>query len=71
MVWELTKILLKGRGVEKNVVEAVIYFKMAADQGHFDAQFHYGWALRHGHGVQQDLTEAERYISMSRNQNSL
>ena len=34
--------LLNGIGVEKNYVNAMKYFKMAADQGHAEASFEYG-----------------------------
>jgi hypothetical protein len=42
---------------------------MAADQGHCDGKTHYGWVLRHGFVVSQELIEAEHNLSTSRTQN--
>ena len=54
--------------VEKDVCKAARYFKMAADQGHADAQCDYGSCLVDGEGVEKDVCEAARYFKMAADQ---
>ena len=51
-----------GEGVPKNEVEAVKWFRKAAEQGDADAQFYLGWAyVTNGEGVPKDEVEAVKW----------
>jgi TPR repeat protein len=52
---ELTASLGEGNSA---LIEEANNFKLAADQNHADAQFHYGICLRDGIGVSIDLIGA-------------
>ena len=45
-----------GDGVDKNMTEAVRYYRLAADQGYADAQYKLGVCYFSGDGVKKDLT---------------
>jgi TPR repeat protein len=47
-----------GTGVPKNFVEAVKFFRKAAERGHADAQNHLGVCYTQGRGVPRDYSEA-------------
>ena len=47
-----------GNGVEKDLVEATMWYRMAAEQEHADAQFYLGGCYVRGDGVKQDSVEA-------------
>ena len=47
-----------GEGVEKNMTEAVEWWRKAAEQGHAKAQFILGDCYYKGEGVAKDKTEA-------------
>ena len=47
-----------GKGVEKDLVQAAVLFRQAADQGHAAAQNHLGWCYEKGQGVEKDLVQA-------------
>jgi TPR repeat protein len=49
--------------------KAVYYFKLAADQGYAEAQFHYGVSLRDGDGLSIDLTRASHFLKLAADQN--
>ena len=36
-------------------------YRTAAEQGNADAQFHLGWCLEHGQGIEKDESEAVRW----------
>jgi TPR repeat protein len=59
-------LLRDGVGVEKNFSESVRYFKMAADQGHSDAQLNCAQLLESG--VEPNLSEAARYYKLAADQ---
>lgn len=46
----------------KNYDEAVNYFRTAAELGHANAQFEFGYAYWHGQGLPQDYDEAVKWI---------
>jgi hypothetical protein len=46
-------------------VEAVRYYRLAAEQGLARAQFHLGKCLQSGDGVAQDWVEAVRYYRLA------
>lgn len=52
----------EGRGVPKDPVEAARWLRMAAEQGHADAQFKLGMLYIEGDGVPEDATEAVRWL---------
>jgi hypothetical protein len=52
-----------GQGLEQNVVEAIRYFKLAADQGQPIAQFFLGVIYEHGIGVPISLSEAKSWYA--------
>jgi hypothetical protein len=50
-----------GDGVDVDKEEAFRYYKIAADQGHADAQYNVGSCYVNGDGVHVDKAEAFRY----------
>ena len=48
--------------VEKNKTAAVRCYKIAAELGHVDASYSYGWCLRHGAGVKENDVEAVKWL---------
>ena len=56
---------MKGHGVEQDLVAAVHYYKLSADQGNEYAQAFYGRCLEEGSGVEQDLVAAAHYYKLS------
>ncbi|MEI8248806.1 MAG: tetratricopeptide repeat protein, partial [Lentisphaerota bacterium] len=56
--YNLGLCLKKGDGVEKNLVEAVKWFRKAAVQGHAQGQLNLGVCLKKGDGVEKNLVEA-------------
>jgi TPR repeat protein len=57
--------LWNGTGVAKNEAEAVRLFRIAADQGHGDAQASLGYAYDMGTGVAKSDAEALKWYRMS------
>jgi hypothetical protein len=64
-------ILYQGDGIDKDLLEAARYFKMAADQGDVYAQYDYGVMLYEGGGIKQNLPEAARYFKMAADQGNI
>jgi TPR repeat protein len=60
--------LENGRGVAKNLSEAVKYYKLSADQGNATAQSQYGYCLKNGKGIARDLVLAARYYNLAAKQ---
>ncbi len=52
----------EGRGVPKDPVEAARWLRMAAEQGHADAQFKLGMLYIEGDGVPEDGSEAVKWL---------
>ena len=48
----------KGDGVPKDIAQAVIWYRKAAEQGHAKAQFALGVRYGKGEGVPQDAAQA-------------
>ncbi len=48
----------EGRGVERDASAAVVWYTLAAQQGHADAQYNLGVAYASGLGVTSDMTQA-------------
>ena len=55
----------KGTGVPKDEVEAVKWYRKAADQGHAAAQFNLGGMYAEGRGVPKDDVEAYAWFNIS------
>jgi len=60
---------LYGRGVEKDPVESVVWFRRAAEQGYARAQVHMGMAYLKGRGVARDPTQATEWLTLAAEQN--
>jgi TPR repeat protein len=63
--YELAKLYAEGEGVEQNWVEAVKWYRKAAEQGHDLAQFKVGLSYQNGKGVPQSDTEAYVWLNIS------
>jgi TPR repeat protein len=48
-------------GVEQDFVEAVAWFRKAAEQDYGEAQYLMGVAFEYGEGVAQDIDEAKKW----------
>jgi hypothetical protein len=59
-----------GLGVVKDYVEAVRLWKLAAAQGHAQAQFNLGNSYKNQRGVFQDYAEAIRWYKLAASQGS-
>ena len=55
----------------ENLSKAARYFKMAADQGHPDAQYHYSGCLSLGFGVKKNPSEAAKYVKLAADQGNV
>ena len=55
-------MLSDGQGVPQNYIEAVKWYRKAADQGDASAQDNLGTMLHQGRGVLRDDTEAAKWI---------
>jgi TPR repeat protein len=58
----------EGRGVSQNDVEALQWFRRAANQGNADAQFNLGVMYANGQGVPQDEAEAVKWYRLAADQ---
>jgi len=54
-----------GEGVPKDQVEAVKWWRKAADQGHADAQAWLGFMYYNGEGVPKDAAEAYAWYNLA------
>jgi len=65
-------MLMLGHGVERNFPEAARWYRMAAEQGHVDAQYNLGVMYDNGAGggVKQDYQEAAKWYRMAAVQGS-
>ena len=58
----------KGLGVVNDEVEAVCWYRKAAEQGHAKAQFNLGNSYYKGEGVEKDIREAARWYAKAAEQ---
>jgi TPR repeat protein len=58
-----------GRGVEKNVAEAVKWYRKAAEQTNAYAQYNLGVCYMNGEGVEKDIVEATAWYRKAAGQN--
>ena len=54
-----------GKGVPKDPVEAIKWYRKAAEQGRVDAQFNLGVSYATGNGVPKDLVQAHMWLNLS------
>ena len=59
-----------GRGVLQSNVEAVKWYRKAAEQNHASAQYNLGWMYANGEGVGQDDDKAFEWWTLSAEQNN-
>ena len=52
----------EGHGVTKDYIEALEWYRLAASQGHSDAQSNLGLMYFMGNGVSQDYNEALKMV---------
>ena len=57
-----------GTGVEKNYVEAVKWYRKAAEQGDASAQYNLGLMYLDGEGVRKNTSEAKRWFKKAADQ---
>ena len=55
----------EGKGVSKDEAEAVRWYRLAADQGHAEAQYFLGIMYADGRGVSKDEAEAVRWYRLA------
>ena len=59
----------EGRGVEKDIQQAIPWLTEAANQGDADAQFRLGKLFTQGKEIEQNLQSAELWIRQAANNN--
>jgi TPR repeat protein len=55
----------EGRGVTRDYVEAVKWYRTAAEQGHITAQYNLGEMYANGDGAAKDVTEAHGWLTLA------
>lgn len=61
----------KGIGVEKDELEAIQWYKKAAEQGHLTSQFNLGVIYAKGRGVAQNYSEAFKWYKLAAEQGDM
>jgi TPR repeat protein len=59
----------EGRGVAKDFVKAVKWYRKAAEQNYAPAQFNLGYCYANGQGVTKDYAEAVKWYRLAAEQN--
>ena len=54
-----------GAGVPENNIEAVKWYRLAAEQGYAEAQFNLGVMYKNGEGVIKDYVKAYIFLSVA------
>ena len=54
----------EGKGVPQDYSEAAKWYRLAAEQGHADAQYNLGWMYDKGQGVLQDNVLAHMWYNL-------
>ena len=70
MQFTLGVMLAAGEGVPEYDVEAVAWFRRAAEQGHAGAQLNLGVMYAAGSGVPQDNVEAHMWLNLAASRSS-
>ena len=56
---------LNGQGVPQDFVQAVKWYRLAADQGYASAQYNLGYMYSNGQGVPQDYVQAHKWYNLA------
>jgi hypothetical protein len=48
-------------GIRQDSASALKYYQLSADQGHAEAQYHYGRCVEYGIAIGKDLASAVKY----------
>jgi TPR repeat protein len=64
-LFELGERFYNGYGVEKDGIEAFKYYKLAAEQGHIEAQYNMGEMYHWGQYVDTNYTEALKWYQLA------
>ncbi len=59
---------MNREGVDRNLLKAFRYFKLAGDEGHVESQFSIAKCYKNGQGVERNLDEAFRYFKLAADQ---
>ena len=54
-----------GRDVPQDYAKAIEWYRLAAEQGHADAQFHLGTMYYRGRGVRPEFVQAHMWLSLA------
>ena len=57
-LWQLGVLYAYGESIKKDLEQAALWYRKAADQGYAKAQFNLGWSYENGEGVEKDLEQA-------------
>lgn len=60
-IFNLGRLHMTGRGVEKNFEKGAELYRSAAEKGHLSAQFNLGLAYLAGRGVEKNISKAKVY----------
>lgn len=63
--FEVGKAYSLGEGVEKNLSQALVWYKKSAAKGNVKAQNNLGVAYKYGDGIEKDLNEAMKWFKKS------
>ena len=64
----LGELYVRGKGTDRDALEAAKWYRLAAEQGHVDAQVTLGWMYNAGTGVPQNFTEAIKWFRLAADQ---
>ena len=64
-IQQLASLYSLGNGVDKDPEEAFKWYRKAAIQGEFGAQFNIGWAYYRGEGIKKDDVNAYVWLSLA------
>jgi len=67
----LGRMFEEGQGVAQDTAEAIRWYRLAAEQGHADAQYNLGRMFEEGQGVAQDTAEAIRWYRLAAEQGNV
>ena len=56
---------MQGKGVSRDDKKALVWIRLAADQGLHDAQYFLGLTYEHGNGVSQDFIQAHKWDNLA------
>ncbi|MDR2386736.1 MAG: sel1 repeat family protein [Deltaproteobacteria bacterium] len=62
------QLYLRGYGIDKDIAKGLIFFGLAADKGHAEAQLILGIAYFYGHGLEKNIDQAIKYLGLAAEQ---